>query len=999
MVFGQDGSFTSAAPNDGTLIGDVAGLGPDSLFNPQGLAIDSAGNLYIVDNGNNRVLEYNTPLNALSGETGAGDATADLVFGQSGSFTLAQCDGSDSGELSGFGVTVNPATLCSPAHAAVDATGNLYVTDSSNERMLVYNTPLNASSGETGAGDTTADRELGQTDLDHNMDNFGGAAALQLANPASTLTLAAMPAIDSNDHIYVADTVNSRVLGWSSASAFANGDPATIVIGQNDFFSFGCTDGVAAGDVGGVGPDSLCAPGGAAVDSAGNLYVADTGDNRVLEFTQPFLSGKTSGLAAHMVFGQAGSFTTIASGAGADGLHTPTGVAVDATGDVFVADTGNSRVLEYDNPLAVGGGTPGTPGSAGDTTADMVFGQDGSFSTVACNGGTAGGDVGGVGPDSLCRPSGLALDASGNLYIDDYGNSRVTEYNTPLNPSSGETGAGDAIADLVFGQNGSFTANGCNKGKAAGDQAGVGADSLCLPAAVAADSAGDIYVADSGNNRVLEYDTPLNPGSGETGAGDTIADVVFGQAGSFTSTGCAVAAKASTLCSPNGLALDSSGNLYVADSSDSRLLAYNHFSATPTPTPSASPTPSATPSPSPTPTSTATATSTATPAASSTPTPSSTATPAATASPTSTPGATPSSAPTASPSPTPTPAPSSTATPTPTASSTPTPTPTPTAKPTPMPGGSLSVATAVFFGPTGIGVPPKVRFLPIFNVSTRKRLTVSLAPLRAPFALVSGTGPFVIRPGSKLAATISFNPTAVGPTTETLRIASSDPHHTSVGVALFGRGKTGAMALPAGVFFGKVGIGVGPATRTFDLVNTGIGILTGSVGALSVPFGVTSGGGAFTLPPGHKRLVTVQFTPTAPGPTPSLLTITSNDPNHPSVNLPIGGKGVGGHLVIDLPLPTLFAFGHVVQGTVLFKRFAITNSGLGMLSGSVGALSSPFSVTRGAGAFTLRPGQSTTVGVRFAPTVKGKATSTLTITIYSPSAPPSASLTVAGTGV
>ncbi len=427
------------------------------------------------------MLEYSPPLNAHSGEPGAGDATADLVFGQGGSFTLAQRDGSDSGEIAGFGIAVSADTLCSPAHAAVDASGNLYVADSSNDRVLVYNTPLNASSGEPGAGDTTADREVGQTDLDHNMENFGGAAALELANPASTLVLAATPAIDSNGHLYVADAINSRVLGWPSASAFADGDAAAIVIGQNDFFSFGCSDGAAAGDVGGVGPDSLCQPGGAAVDSAGNLYVADTGDNRVLEFAQPFLSGKTTGLVANLVLGQNGSFTTIAPSTGADRLNAPTGVTLDASGDVFVADTGNSRVLEYDDPLAAGGGTPDTPGSAGDTTADAVFGQDGSFTTAACNSGTGGGDVSGVGPDSLCRPTGVALDSNGNLYVADRSNSRVTEYNTPLNASSGETGAGDTIADLVFGQNGSFTATGCNKGKAAGDLSGVGADSRANP--------------------------------------------------------------------------------------------------------------------------------------------------------------------------------------------------------------------------------------------------------------------------------------------------------------------------------------------------------------------------------------------------------------------------------------------------------------------------------------------------------------------------------------
>jgi DNA-binding beta-propeller fold protein YncE len=141
-------------------------------------------------------------------------------------------------------------------------------------------------------------------------------------------------------------------------------------------------DGV--GDVNGTGADSLCGPEGIAVDGAGNLYVADTIDNRVLEFASPFLSGVTSWQAA-------------------------------AT----------------------------------------VFGHRGSFIAITCN-------DGGTSAASLCDPRGVALDAAGNLYIADSGASRVLEYNTPLNPTSGETGAGGTTADAVFGQNGSFGTNGCN---------------------------------------------------------------------------------------------------------------------------------------------------------------------------------------------------------------------------------------------------------------------------------------------------------------------------------------------------------------------------------------------------------------------------------------------------------------------------------------------------------------------------------------------------------
>ena len=182
---------------------------------------------------------------------------------------------------------------------------------------------------------------------------------------------------------------------------------------------------------------------------------------------------------------------------------------------------------------------------------------------------------------------------------------------------------------------------------------------------------------------------------------------------------------------------------------------------------------------------------------------------------------------------------------------------------------------------------------------------------------------------------------------------------------------TGTLALPAGIGFGLVGIGVAPASTSFVVRNAGIGMLAGSVGALSAPFGVTVGG-AFNLARGQKRFVTVQFKPTASGHTGLALTITSNDPAHPSVNLAIGGKGVGGNLVVNLPSPTppalpILGFGAVARNSTLAKTFTITNSGRGVLNGAVGAFvnGSPFSVSQGAGAFTLQPHQAWTIGVLF----------------------------------
>lgn len=377
-------------------------------------------------------------------------------------------------------------------------------------------------------GDTAADRVLGQFDFSHNtadlIDAHGSANAVSVAIDTST----------SPNRIYVADTFNNRVLGYKDVSALANGAAADLVIGQPDFISGTANRGMTRS------ADSLFDPEGVAVDGSGNLYVADSGNNRVLEYNTPFAACGAFpcvGSAAHIVFGQGGSFTSgdvNHGGLSADSLQTPSGVAVDASGNLYVADIGNHRVLEYNSPL--------TP----DTTADMVFGQGGSFTSNTAN-------LGGVSNDSLNFPTGVAVDASSNLYVADNNNNRVLEYDTPTTK--------DTTADKVFGQGGDFTLNTANNG-------GVSANSLFLPWAVALDASGNLYVADEANNRVLEYDTPLATG--------TTADAVFGQGGSFTSgTGNKGGLSADSLSHPTGVAVDAGGNLYVTDQTNSRLLEYN----------------------------------------------------------------------------------------------------------------------------------------------------------------------------------------------------------------------------------------------------------------------------------------------------------------------------------------------------------------------------------------------------------------------------------------
>ena len=196
------------------------------------------------------------------------------------------------------------------------------------------------------SGDTIADRELGQPDF------FRGTANLVTPRSLNTaqFVLPNGVAIDQSsvpNRVYVADFNNNRVLGWASVAALVNAKPADIVIGQPDFFSNAC-------NAGGVSASTLCFPIGIAVDSSGNLYVADNNNNRVLEYNTPFIATGTPGggdVIADEVFGQGDNFTSKECLVGPGNLCAPDGVALDSMGNLYVADSGNNRVLEYSFPF------------------------------------------------------------------------------------------------------------------------------------------------------------------------------------------------------------------------------------------------------------------------------------------------------------------------------------------------------------------------------------------------------------------------------------------------------------------------------------------------------------------------------------------------------------------------------------------------------------------------------------------------------------------------
>jgi len=378
--------------------------------------------------------------------------------------------------------------------------------------------------------DLSAELVLGQVDFTSNALNMGSSVVNNagLSDPIAV----AIDRSSSPNRVYISDFTNNRVLGWADVSALTNGAPADLVIGQPDFSSNVCNNG-------GTTAASLCVPMHISVDNAGNLYVADRGNSRVLIYLTPYTVTAVSGsgdTVADLVLGQpvfsaAGCSDPSISMASNASLCNPFGVAVDNAGNVYVADMANNRVVEYDTPLTT------------DRIADLVLGQP-NFSSKTP----------GVGPTHLNQPNDVVVDNFGNVYVADFANNRVLEFDSPLTTNK--------AADRVFGQP-NFNSNVVNAG---GGVLHPNAGSLSYPIGIGIDPSGSLYIAERGNSRVMEYDYPATT--------DTIGDGVFGQP-DFATNGCdKTGVTAKTLCLPFGVASDSDGNIWVADFANHRVIRY-----------------------------------------------------------------------------------------------------------------------------------------------------------------------------------------------------------------------------------------------------------------------------------------------------------------------------------------------------------------------------------------------------------------------------------------
>lgn len=482
------GTITTVAGNGKAVFSGDGGPATNAAISALGVAVDLAGNLYIADLYNNRIRKV------------AGGTITTIAGNGNGG------PGVGTGTLSGDGGPATSASLDGPSGVAVDSAGNLYIGDTYNDRIRKV----------SGGTITTV---AGGGSLGFSGDG-GPATSASLSEPAGV-------AVDSTGNLYISDSNNDRIREVSQGTI--------STVAGNGGYEF-------SGDGGPATSATFNGPQGVAVDSAGTLYIADTDNHRVRK-----VSGGTITTAA-------GNGAEGFSGDGGPGtsamLNYPAGLAVDSANNLYIGDTLNAAVRKLSGgtiTTVVGNGNIGDPGGVAVDAAGDIYIADyfnnrvrkasgGNVATVAGNG-TAGfsGDGGPATSAALNFPSGVAVDSAGNLYIADANNNRIRKV------SSG-------TITTVAGNG----ANGFS-----GDGGPAASASLNSPLGIAVDSVGDLYIADKYNNRIRKV------------SGGIITTVAGTGDGGFAGDGGP--ATSALLSSPDAVAVDSAGNLYIADTANNRI--------------------------------------------------------------------------------------------------------------------------------------------------------------------------------------------------------------------------------------------------------------------------------------------------------------------------------------------------------------------------------------------------------------------------------------------
>jgi uncharacterized protein (TIGR03437 family) len=440
-----------------------------------GIAVDASGNLFIADSGNNRIRKV-SPAGIITTIAGGG---SDL--GDGGPATSAQISG-------GLGI-------------AVDVSGNLFIADGSSRIRKVSPTGIittiagNGSPGYSGDGGLATSAQL---------NDLGGGVA-----------------VDASGDVYIADYWNGRIRKVSPTGNI------TTVVGPGSFGSLG--------DGGPATSAQLYDPTDVAVDASGNLFIADSSHNRIRKVTP---SGIITTIAGNGSFGYGGDGGPATSAQ----LAGPNAIAVDASGNLFIADTYNDRIRRV-TPVGI-------------------------ITTIAGNGSVcSGGDGGPATSAQLCNPRGVAVDTSGNLFITDTASDRIREVSTAgmISTVAGVGPSGPYYFDGPFYPfNGGYFGDG-------GPAITAG---LNGPSGVAVDASGNLFVADTDNNRIRKV-SPTGRIVTVAGIGPTspFPFSIMGRCSPIDGgySGDGGPAVGAEFDGPVAVAVDTSGNLFIADSCNNRI--------------------------------------------------------------------------------------------------------------------------------------------------------------------------------------------------------------------------------------------------------------------------------------------------------------------------------------------------------------------------------------------------------------------------------------------
>ncbi len=443
------GLMTIIAGNGSGGYGGAATL--TELNNPEGLAIDSSGNIYVADANNNLIREINSSTGNIT--TVAGDVV-DI--------------GNHNGGYNGDGIAATTAKLYLPCSVAVDDSGNIFISDYINNRIrkVVHSTGIINTVAGNGATGSTSN---------------GVPATSACINYPTAIT------IDKSDNIYIS-SLYSIIEKVSVSNGFI-----TTVAGISSIGGF-------SGDNGPATNAHIYDPGGVTLDMVGNIYIADTYNNRIRKVTPGGIISTVVGNGVPGYSGDGGSATSAE-------IQGPYSIASDIQGDLFIITLNEVirevKVTNKDIYTVAGNGSPGYSG-------------DGLAATNA----------------QLYEPSGLNLDVSGNIYVADFGDSRIRK----IDVSSGviSTFSGDSIA----GYN--------------GDKLLATNAELNGPNDLVFDAGKNLYIIDTYNERVRKINS-----------NDTISTLAGTGVSGYNGNNCD--ADTAKLNDPYGIAVDSKGNVYIAD--------------------------------------------------------------------------------------------------------------------------------------------------------------------------------------------------------------------------------------------------------------------------------------------------------------------------------------------------------------------------------------------------------------------------------------------------